>query len=188
MTAINGVAASNGRTGSPVDDDIEQAEQQMLAIRVPRGVSVNYKSYLTRLHNSFLDGTDVYPATLHEAYDILQRRDNQSFPSVPDVGGMAFATTGQQRKKGTPKDGVECNNYKHDSNAYLTKVTCYHWKKKGHYSNQCPDRDMSSRVSPIPGATRGFTVPQPQGRDIAKTWLLLDNQSTVDVFVNPDLL
>jgi hypothetical protein len=34
VAAINGVAASNGRPGAPVENDIEQAKQQTLAIRL----------------------------------------------------------------------------------------------------------------------------------------------------------
>jgi hypothetical protein len=36
--------------------------------------------------------------------------------------------------------------------------------------------------------THNFVFSQPQGRNIPRTWMLLDNQSTVDVFVNSDLL
>jgi hypothetical protein len=68
---------------------------------------------------------------------------------------------------------------------YLKAIKCYNCGVRGHYSNECPNR---VNAKPKHDSKNGFTFSQPQGRDISKTWLLLDNQSTVDVFVNPDLL
>ena len=69
---VESIAASNGRAGAPVDADWAAAREQALAIRFIRGTNAIYKGYLTHLRNSFLDGANYYPTTLHEAYNILQ--------------------------------------------------------------------------------------------------------------------
>jgi hypothetical protein len=67
------IAAANGRAGAPEEVDRTAAREQALAIRFIRGTNATHKAYLTHLQNSFLDGSDYYPSTLHEAYNILQR-------------------------------------------------------------------------------------------------------------------
>jgi hypothetical protein len=76
---VNWVAVTNGniRLGgeaNPDDADQASAPELSLAMRFIHGAnSNNYKSYLTHLCNSYLDGNSIYPTTLHEAYNILQQ-------------------------------------------------------------------------------------------------------------------
>ncbi len=77
---VNDIAVRNSNIGPdgkaiPDDADCASCREMSLAIRFIRGVNSNYKSYLTHLCNSYLDGNDVYPTTLHEAYNILQQRE-----------------------------------------------------------------------------------------------------------------
>ena len=67
------IAESNSRAGAPSDADIETARKQALAIQFIHGANDKHKAYLTHLCNSFLDGSDYYPGTLHKAYNILQQ-------------------------------------------------------------------------------------------------------------------
>jgi hypothetical protein len=75
---INKIAETNGNVNldgdaDPTDADRASACELSLALQFIRGANRNYKSYLTHLCNSYLDGNDYYPTTLHEAYNILQR-------------------------------------------------------------------------------------------------------------------
>ena len=76
-------------------------------------------------------------------------------------------------------------------------VTCYSCQQTGHYANspECPNYngDCSGR-SQTDGLSGGdsvsalmFSFYQANG-EIPKTWVLLDSQSTVDIFCNPHLL
>jgi hypothetical protein len=65
------VAAANGRSCAPKEADWTAAGKQALAIQFIHGANGTYKMYLTHLRNSFLDDSDYYPSTLHEAYNIL---------------------------------------------------------------------------------------------------------------------
>jgi len=73
---IEAIANSNGRR-VPNKKDQADAQEQALAIRFIRGTNPQYSGYLTHLRNSFLDGNDNYPVTLHAAYNILQRRESE---------------------------------------------------------------------------------------------------------------
>jgi hypothetical protein len=64
IAAVNAMTAWNGRVGAPVDADRERAIKQTLQNPL--------STYLTHFRSSFLDGTDIYPSTLHDAYHIHQ--------------------------------------------------------------------------------------------------------------------
>ena len=68
---VTEVAQQNGRE-VPNDDDRIEAWSQELAIQFTRGTNTNHKGYLRHLRNSYLDGHDNYPRTVHEAYNILR--------------------------------------------------------------------------------------------------------------------
>jgi hypothetical protein len=95
---VNDVAFRNGNVGPdgkaiPDDADRASCREMSLAILFIRGTNSNYKSYLTHLHNSYLDGNNVYPMTLYKAYNILQRRETDtSNTGVSSTDGVAFTT------------------------------------------------------------------------------------------------
>jgi hypothetical protein len=118
---VNDIAVRNGNVGPdgrviPDDADRASCREMSLAIRFIRGANSNYKSYLTHLCNSYLDGNDVYLMTLHEAYNILQRREtNTSNTGVSSNDGVAFAT--------------------------CAEVICFNCGEPGHYAQECPHED-----------------------------------------------
>ena len=68
---IQHVAEEHGR-GEPIAADHEEAKQIALMIQFIKGTNASHKPYLSHLWNSYLDGLDVYPNTVQEAYNILQ--------------------------------------------------------------------------------------------------------------------
>ena len=172
---IQHVVEQNGR-GVSTAADREEAKQIALVIQFIKGTNANHKPYLSHLRNSYLDGLDVYPNTVQEAYNILQHREEtHNVPSL-EGDGVAFAQ----------RNGRD-----------MSMVTCYSCQQKGHYANspECPnyngDRSGSAQESGLPGGDRisalMFSFYQANG-EIPKTWILLDSQSTVDIFCNPQLL
>ena len=69
---VQHVAQQHGRD-EPVAADHEEAKQIVLSIQFIKGTNASHRPYLTHLRNSYLDGLDVYPNTVQEAYNILQR-------------------------------------------------------------------------------------------------------------------
>jgi hypothetical protein len=181
---VQQVAMSNGhvnaaRTTQPTDTDRATAREQSMAMRFICRVSGTYKSYLTHLHNSFLDGSDLYPTTLHEAYNILQWREGDNTNTGLSVSDCIAFTT-------------------------MTNVTCYNCGKKEHIARDCMQnqteqgqgnqQEQQSQQMPRGQGTRfitihSFSLSHGCGMmNIPPTWLLLDNQSTVNVLCNANLL
>ena len=79
----------------------------------------------------------------------------------------------------------------------MSTVTCYSCHQTGHYANseECPNysgnRSGRKESDGQPGgdgvSALTFSFYQANGK-IPKTWVLLDSQSTVDIFCNPNLL
>jgi hypothetical protein len=86
-----------GGEADPDDADRASARELSLVMRFIHGAnSNNYKSYLTHLCNSYLDGNNIYPTTLHEAYNILQRRESDTATAgVSSHDGVAFTICGE---------------------------------------------------------------------------------------------
>ena len=173
---VQHVAEQHGRD-EPVAADHEEAKQIALTIQFIKGTNASHRPYLTHLCNSYLDGLDVYPNTVQEAYNILQRREENH--GVPHVDGDGVAFTQRSRRD-------------------LSTVTCYSCQQTGHYANspECPNYKGSNHSSrnedKAPPGGDGvnalmFSFYQVHG-SIPKTWILLDSQSTVDIFCNPQLL
>ena len=172
---IQQVAEQHGR-GAPMAADQKEAKQIALAIQFIKGTNANHNPYLSHLRNSHLDGLDVYPSTVQEAYNILQcRKETHNVPSLED-DGVTFAQ----------RNGWD-----------MSTVTCNSCQQKGHYANspECPNYNAGQsgdmQGSELSGGnginTLMFSFYQANS-EIPKTWILLDSQSTVDIFCNPQLL
>ena len=129
--------------------------------------------------------------------------------------GVAFATVTNMETE-TDTTLLNAGGYKGKlKNFDKSKITCHRCHEKGHYANECPHNDgnktdgnnktdtanlhaqISASEFQDPGhigfefVTNGMTDVTLNVNDsspIPKTWILLDNQSTVDVFHNGDLL
>ncbi len=175
-----------------------------------------YGRLIEELENSYLMGENNYPVTVTGAYGLLTNwkqdprnlmrgigLDSVSFTNVDDGGAdgkdVALANDGKPRGKGGGKKDK-------------SDIKCFKCQKFGHYSNECKeetqDKDRETGATMLmDGIEKGefdqkdhfqFTLSQQgevgatlqTGTDgrVPKTWILLDNQSTVDVFYNDDLL
>ena len=76
--------------GIPMAADWAEAKQIALEIQFIKGTNASHKPYLSHSRNSYLDGLDVYPNTVQEAYNILQRREETHNVPTMEGDGVAF--------------------------------------------------------------------------------------------------
>ena len=179
---VMAIGEQNGRV-VPNDNDRIEDRNQELTIRFVRGTNQQHKGYLRHLRNSYLDGADNYPRTVHEAYNILRQREEDMPAQGIEGDSVSFAQSGERRD--------------------TSNVRCYSYQQMGHYANspECPNYKSStnknkesgiatSKATPLGGVGVNalmFTFSQ-SGTRIPKEWILLDSQSTVDIFCNPSLM
>jgi hypothetical protein len=126
-TVVDFLANKNGRHAAATDADVTEAKGRCLAICFLQSVNNNNSPYLDHLRNSFLDGQEIFPLTLHQAYDVLQRRSMGALHN--QLGdGVAFA-----------QKSVIVRSKSH--------ITCFHCGRRGHYANEMHNPEPAAGTS-----------------------------------------
>lgn len=167
----------DGDPDHPTDAQSVAAMQKTLATYFLIGVSGRYKKYMTELKNAMLEGRNNYPVTLTAAYHILQERPQENVPPAVRAHGAAFVNAGGGVPAPVPGD----NGVLH------AHITCHNCQRMGHYSNHCPDAATEGNVGYV-FCDVGFVFTQAKRFSISKSWILMDNQASEDIFCNADLL
>jgi hypothetical protein len=149
--------------------------------------------------NDYTRGNDTYPKTMTDALNLLVNYKERSDGRVGKGVGVSFTNVGDEKEQKTNKK--QKRNKDH--------ITCWHCDKKGHYSNECPNKPEINEATNTTTDAATDTVENSGGESsccntvvdcsfhltvsnksfqIPSTWILLDNQSTIDVFCNGSLL
>ena len=118
-----------------------------------------------------------------------------------DADGVALANAGQKKGKQTKGGGPPQQQQPPQQDK--SHITCHRCLKKGHYAPECEEYSIGkTMVTDGVGDDSsddnqhyqflqyeaGTTLQVATHAHIPKTWILLDNQSTINVFQNDDLL
>jgi Reverse transcriptase (RNA-dependent DNA polymerase)/Zinc knuckle len=160
-----------------------------------------YKELQLVTQNDYTRGTNKYPRTMVGAYELLNGYTSMyRGPNLPRGNdGVSF------NQNGDSADGTANVNAGGGGKA---NVKCHNCKKLGHYERECPTKDGgvvdAEKDKPSPKKSSGaegkgcdavtfnnsgsYGVVLHDGNPMPRSWLLLDNQSTVDVVSNSELL
>jgi hypothetical protein len=167
-----------------------------------------YGQLLEDLRNNYLMGQDNYPKTLNSAYNLLvnwqQDPRNMIHYGAGPNDGMVFAHQGDEEAQDSDNEKGTTLVQERQAHGGNKHITCFKCKKKGHYRGDCPlikaekentnEEGSGSGTSLLAIGVIGDKMVFAQGGKridkcgIPECWVLLDNQSTVDVFSNPMLL
>jgi len=186
-------------TTTEIEESRKNASERQLAMGYILGCDrVRFGKMIEDLENQHTQGIKAFPQTLAEAYTLANNWKNRS-GSVQRYNmndGTVFATkTVTTNKKKRNKD----------------HITCFKCGVAGHYANEC-DNATTENVEAVEGkqflSSEIHDMDDDEGGDdvhmnefmlynnpckhlsdvVPRNWILLDNQSTVDVFHNKELL
>ncbi len=147
------------------------------------------------LENEHAQRNDKHPKTLVEACNLLihWKQDPKNLmigSSTSD--GMAFANVGGEQRPHQDNSQIQCYNCQEMghcastcNNAWRAQASGAQAFMSGAVITVPEDEDVSFNISNVSGDSKLNSSVHHQGTSVSGTWILLDNQSTVDVFCNP---
>jgi hypothetical protein len=164
------------------------ARDSTLAILlIRRADPTRYGTLIADLSNNYAMGKDDYPKDLSSAYSLLvnyktpaNKRMQQDTSSVPPANNATTTTSPEASamtfaQKAAQQPGA--NGVLHDG------ITCFKCQGSGHYADECPTGETATSL-----IQHGYMLTQTAQTGIDPDWILLDSQSTISVFRNPNML
>ena len=194
-------------TAAEVTAAKKDGREQLLAMALLTGANKDrFGGLLTDCFNDYLQGSDKYPTTRSEAYSLMNKwrapAGVQVFESTST--GAAFATTSESDGATLDPDDA--------SQSCRMDIVCNKCRKKGHFADKCrqvtdvrgtvmvheaaqesgestePELEYGVQFANIEVTTHQCFHSAVAGDPMMDTMVLLDNQSTCNLFCNRKLL
>ena len=159
------------------EDDKQNAHRQAVAMQFIR--ACGHGEYLQHLRNSFLDGKDIYPKRISDAFAIM----DQQIPSCGATHTLVVTNNNNEINTGIafPTRGTSTTTSINSGLTTHSDITATSTPTdNGAYRSSQPTHTTPTHSGMIFSMKRNHNVPT--------TWILLDNQATTDIFSNADLL
>ena len=163
------------------EDDKQNAHRQAVAMRFIR--ACGHGEYLQHLCNSFLDGKDINPKRISDAFAIMDQR-------VPTRGATHTSTVTNNNNE--INTGIAFPTRGTSTTTSINSGSTTHSDITTTLHNQSTSTDNGAYRSSQPTHTThthsGMIFSMKSNHNIPTTWILLDNQATTDIFSNANLL
>ena len=163
------------------DDDKQNAHRQSVAMRFIR--ACGHGEYLQHLRNSFLDGKDIYPKSILDAFAIMDQR----VPTCGAAHASVVANSSNEINTGIafPTHGTSTTTSINSGSTTNSDITT-----TSHSQATSTDNGAyrSSQPANITHTHSGMIFSAKSNHNIPTTWILLDNQATTDIVGNANLL
>lgn len=191
-------------------DAMEEGSKRMAAVHLLMGANrENFGDLITDLKHSYLKNKkNEYPKDLHSAYTLLKGWSNKKIQRNPNKVGVSFNTNGEEDgavlvNKGGKSPCKKCGRTNHTTEECFAKKredgTLLHTEAAVEVGSTEASDEVSTDVLHHDSDVYGlmFLHDSPATKmnqksffreGIPSTWILLDSQSTIDVFSNGNLL
>ena len=130
----------------------KDVREKMMAVALIKRAKFDYKKLITTIRDQHAFGIDVYPETLHDAYELLKNHSSTERPRRNNESRIQRENDRTGRGRGNPRGGgrggqqymnvfqfAQSDNVVPGSNGRtVVRILCFRCQKMGYFADFCP--------------------------------------------------